>query len=270
MSDRPASLGMYDHPAVSDANDALWSAIAERLRHVGVERVPAALDRGRPLEQIWSDPDLLLAQTCGYPLMTRWHGRLRYVATPCYRAEGCDGEAHSSRIVVRRDDPAASLAALRGARAALNDVGSNSGMNLFRAAIADHADGAPFFSAVIETGSHRESAHHVASGLADAAAIDAVTFALLERHEPDLIDGLRTLAWSNVVPGLPLVTSLRTSPREIALLRRTLREVTQDSALDSTRDALMLDGFETVHLARYQRILAIERSAARLGYPTLA
>jgi ABC-type phosphate/phosphonate transport system substrate-binding protein len=270
MTDRTASLGMYDHPAVRDANDALWDALARRLRDAGLDRVPALLDRNRPLDAIWDDPDLLLAQTCGYPLMTRWRGRLRYVATPRYRAEGCDGEAHSSRIVVRRDSPVASLAALRGARAAINDAASNTGMNLFRAAIADHARGTRFFSDVIETGSHRESACHVASGLADAAAIDAVTFAFLDRHEPETVDGLRTLAWTDVVPGLPLVTSARTSTRDIAVLRQALHDIAQEESLAKTRDVLMLDGFEIVHLARYQRIPAIERRAARLGYPVLA
>jgi ABC-type phosphate/phosphonate transport system substrate-binding protein len=270
MTDRPASLGMYDHPELHEANDALWDAIARRLRAAGMDRIPGKLDRARPLSAIWSDPDLLLAQTCGYPLMTQWHGRLLYVATPLYRAEGCDGAWHASRIVVRRNCPVACLAELRGMRAAMNDAASNTGMNLFRAAIADHAGGGSFFSAVVETGSHRESARLVASGMADIAAIDAVTFAQLERHEPAITDPLRTLAWTPGAPGLPLVTSLRTSRRDLALLRHALHDAARDPALAGVRDALMIDGFEILHAGRYQRVLALERGAIRAGYPALA
>lgn len=127
---RVASLGMYDLPHLRQANDRLWTAIAARLRHAGLADVPDRLDRDRPLADIWDDPALLLAQTCGYPLTTRWRDRLTYVATPAYAGEGCDGDHHRSRFVVRRDDAATCLAALAGLRAAINAVDSNTGMNL--------------------------------------------------------------------------------------------------------------------------------------------
>ena len=54
----------------------------------------------------------------------------------------------------RAGDPRRSLEAFRGGVAALNAWDSNSGMNLFRAAIAPLAGGTPFFGAVVATGSH--------------------------------------------------------------------------------------------------------------------
>jgi ABC-type phosphate/phosphonate transport system substrate-binding protein len=270
MSDRPASLGMYDGVPLRAANDALWQAIAQRLRGAGTKDVPATLDRTRPLAAIWNDPALLLAQTCGYPLMTAWRRRLRYVATPRYSVAGCDGAFHGSRIIVRHDDEATSLIELRNRRAAINDAASNTGMNLFRAAISPHAGGQAFFSHVIESGSHRESAGLVASGMADVAAIDTISYAQLERHEPALTDRLRTLTWTATAPGLPLVTSLRTSRRDLALIRDALGDVLRNPDLGATRDALMLDGFEILHAARYRRVLALERSAGRANYPALA
>jgi hypothetical protein len=36
----------------------------------GDKRCSSSLTRDRPLPEIWAAPDLLLAQTCGYPLMT--------------------------------------------------------------------------------------------------------------------------------------------------------------------------------------------------------
>lgn len=270
MTARPASLGMYDHPAIGAANDALWTAIAARLITAGVEGVPAELDRARPLPAIWDDPALLLAQICGYPLVTRWSGRLRYVATPRYRVPGCEGAHHRSRFVVRRADPAETLASARGRRAAINEPTSNTGMNLLRAAVAAHAGGQPFFSTVIETGSHAASARLVASGGADIAAIDMVSFAHLERHEPNVTRNLRTLGWSVSVPGLPLVTARTTRPKDVTILRRVLQEIAGDPALMEVRETLLLDGFDVLHPARHRSALRLERDAERAGYPLLA
>jgi ABC-type phosphate/phosphonate transport system substrate-binding protein len=270
MTARSASLGMYDSPALQAANDALWTAIAVRLSAEGVADVPAQLDRTRPLAAIWDDPALLLAQICGYPLVTQWRGRLRYVATPRYRVPGCEGAHHRSRFVVRRTDPAMTLAALRGRRAAINEPTSNTGMNLLRAAVAAHARARPFFGAVIETGSHTASARLVASGGADIAAIDAVSFAHLERHESNITRDLRTLGWSVSVPGLPLVTARTAQPRDVAMLRRVLQDIADDPALADIRETLLIDGFDVLHPSRYRSALQLERGAGRAGYPLLA
>jgi len=113
MSLLRAALPMYDFPQLTGATDALWSAIAARLTERGVA-APTALTRGVPLDDLWADPALLLAQTCGYPLVTTLAGRVTLVATPCYRADGCDGAWYRSAIVVRASDSASSLADLRG------------------------------------------------------------------------------------------------------------------------------------------------------------
>lgn len=268
MKARIASLGMYDSGPLQGANDRLWTAIAGHLRAAGLDRIPDDLDRSRPLADIWDDPDLLLAQTCGYPLMTRWRGRLRYIATPCYRAPGCDGVAHRSRIVVRADEEAETLAAFRGRRVALNDRHSNTGMNLLRALIAPLAEAGAFFGAVIETGSHAASARAVAEGTADIAAIDTVTFAHLDREAPAVTRTLRTLSWTAATPGLPFVTAPTTSTGIVQMLRRAI-----SSAIEEQRDAadrLLLDRIERVGLRRYHSVTTLEARSRRAGYPALA
>ena len=80
---------MYDFPEISEANDALWRRIAADLRAKGVE-APAALERGRALSALWRDPGLILAQTCGYPYMTRLNDAVALAATPEYAFPGCD------------------------------------------------------------------------------------------------------------------------------------------------------------------------------------
>jgi len=269
MSARPASLGMYDNGPAADANDRLWSAIAERLREAAFDRVPDRLDRSRPLDAIWDDADLLLAQTCGYPFMTRWRDRLRYVATIRYAAPGCEGAFHRSRFLVRDEDEATGLADLRGRRAAVNDRSSNTGMNLFRAALGPLAANARFFASVTETGAHRESLRLLASGDADIAAVDCVTYAHVERFEPALVAPLKTLGWSARTPGLPLVTAAAATDGEVARIRRALREAFSDRRIAGDLDTLMIGGIEQLGARRYATILTAERRARAAGYPEL-
>src|ERR1700748_3762494 len=100
MADRFAALPMYDPPELHHANDALWAAIAHRLAARGLAAVPERLTRTDDLPALWRGEGALLGQTCGYPLMTDLAGQVTVVATPVYRAEGCEGPLHRSAIVV--------------------------------------------------------------------------------------------------------------------------------------------------------------------------
>ncbi len=261
---------MYDLPELQAANDALWAAIADRLRGQGVDGVPERLTRKGPVEAIWADPRLLLAQTCGYPLVASLGERVRVVATPRYSAPGCDGALYRSAVVVRAGDAARDLADLRGRRAAVNDLASNSGMNLLRAEIAPLANGSPFFGAVAITGAHAASVEAVAAGEADVAAIDCITWAHLQRLRPSMTKALRVLSWTKATPGLPLITATTTDAPVLAALRHALAEIAVDPELAPVRAALLLDGFDTLAEGAYAAILVLERAAIAQSYPTLA
>jgi ABC-type phosphate/phosphonate transport system substrate-binding protein len=264
-----ASLPMYDWPELQAANDVLWSAIAGRLRDFGLEPVPAQLARAGDLDGLWTSPALLLAQTCGYPLVTRLSGRVQLVATPCYRAAGCEGPFRRSAIVVRAEAPARRLADLRGARCALNEPTSDSGMNLLRAAVAPLAQGAAYFSEVVVTGSHLASAEAIAEGAADVAALDAVSYAHLRRLRPQVARRLRLLEWSARTPGLPLITAADTDAATVAALRAVLAAVARDPALAEARETLLIEGFSALPLNDYRVTRELEERAHELGYPTL-
>ena len=266
---RRVGLPMYDFGTLAAANDALWQAIAARLTGAGLRDVPAKLDRSLPIDRLWQHPHLLLAQTCGYPLMTSLFGRVRLVATPRYRAFGCDGAEHGSALVVHAEDYTSDLAGLRGRRCAANQRHSNTGMNLLRAAVADFADGEPFFRSVTWTGSHRASLAMIAAGQADLAAIDVVTLAQLGRIEPELTRQVRVLSWTEITPGLPWVTAAGTDDGTIELLRAALFEIASAPDYAALRDELLLDGFDLVPETAYRSILTLEQRAIDLGYPHL-
>lgn len=263
-----ASLGMYDHPAQQAANDALWAAIRASLAQRGVD-APDRLDRGRSPEAAWRDPSLLLAQACGYPLVTDPELDLRVVGVPTYAVPGCAPGLHFSHIVARRDDARRRIADFRGARAAVNATTSNTGYNLFRAAIAGSAGCGPMFEAVVETGSHRASVARIRSGDADIAAIDAVTWAALARFEPDCVAALRIVERTPASPTLPFVTGRGTSRETLAALRAALTAVATDATLASAREALFLTAVVPASIHRFVALRRFEQEASDAGYARL-
>jgi hypothetical protein len=60
-------------------------------------------------------PDLLLAQTCGYPYVTLLRGQVTLVATPCFDFPGCAGSDYSSVIVAGSSAPASPAWPVRAA-----------------------------------------------------------------------------------------------------------------------------------------------------------
>jgi ABC-type phosphate/phosphonate transport system substrate-binding protein len=266
---RIAALPMYDYPELADAHDALWAVLSRRLTEAGIEGVPAGLTRSHRAHEVWGHPQLLLAQGCEYPLAKSFAAMIRLVATPHYRVPGCEGAHYRSAIVVRIDDPAASLADLRGRRCVVNERDSNSGMNLFRAAIAPFAGGGPFFGAVTLSGAHRRSAEMIAAGQADVAALDCVSFAHFQRLSPETTSALRVLAWTPASPSLPLITAATTDDATLARLRSCLQAVAEEPGLKDVRARLFLDGFDLEPRQDFGATLELEKAAERLAYPQL-
>lgn len=267
---RVANLGMYDMPHLCAANDALWAWLATALVAAGIDGVPARLDRSRPLGEIWRDDRLLVAQTCGYPLVTDLRGVVRPVAAPVYDLPGCDGPTHCSILVVPAAAPFARLADLRGGRVAINGRDSNTGMNLLRAAVAPLAAAAPFFGEVIVTGAHLASLAAVARGAADLAAVDAVTVGLTLPHRPDLLDGVRIIGRTQPSPTLPFVTRAGASDAEVELLREALAGAVASPALAEATRALALAAVVPATVEDYAILARHAEAAAARGYPELA
>ncbi len=263
-----AALPMYDYPELASAHDALWSALRGQLMALGIQ-APDALTRDLGHFEIWRDPRLLLAQACEYPLAKHFATTARKVATPIYTAVGCEGASYRSAIVVRKDDPAVALADLRGRRCVINEIDSNSGMNLLRAAIAPLSGRGRFFASVSQSGSHRQSAALVGAGQADVAALDCVSYAHLRRLDPEITAALRVLAWSPSSPCLPLITAATTDDDTLHGLRTGLARIAADPALASGRAELLLEGFDLNPAAGYDAVLRLEREAAEAGYSTL-
>jgi ABC-type phosphate/phosphonate transport system substrate-binding protein len=262
---RPVSLAMYDAGGLATAT--LWLRLREHLGDEGFDDLPEELEIPADYEAHWLAPDLLLAQTCGYPLSHALAGRVRYLGTPIYDVPGTDGANYRSAIVVRSDDPAEDLRDLRGRRAAYNSVTSQSGYNAFRDLVATFADGKPFFSNVVQSGSHAASLELIITDKADISTIDPVSLALA----PDKIRSqIKVIGWSNAVPGLPLITSASSTNDDVNRLNRAISHALRDPLLAEPLAYLKLRGFEILPEEAYDLVPQMERRAIDRGYPLLA
>ncbi len=187
-----AALPMYDRPATAAAHDRLWSGVRDRLRDAGIE-APDSLDRQTPIREGWASLDLLLGQICNLPYRTWYRGMdasltvlgcgdHRLPETPC-------GFYHS--VVVTR--PGADLVEA-ARRTAYNEGLSHSGWG---AAWAWAHQAGVTLTPTLATGAHAASIDAVASGAADLAVIDAVSWAIIRReadHQGALENRDRTAA----------------------------------------------------------------------------
>ena len=201
-----ASLPMYDLPPQQRANDEFWQAIRKYL-----QAGPATLTRKGNLWDHWLSPGLILSQTCGYPYRAKLHDKVTLVGTPDYGLEGCPPGYYCSVFIARADNPRLRLEDFAEARFAYNEALSQSGW----AAPQHHVAQFGFqFQNLVETGAHRQSALAVLEGSAELAALDALTWKLLQRNEP-FPAVLREVARTEPTPALPYITHKEADPAPI-------------------------------------------------------
>lgn len=205
-----ACLPMYDRAETRAANDRLWTLSYEALCAAGIS-APKRLSRSGDCWEIWQNPDLLLAQTCGLPFRACLHGKVTLVATPVHDLEGCPPGTYCSVIVANHSAKKTDLRDFQGACLAYNDPLSQSGWAA-PSALAQRAN--IRFGAFLETGSHWASAKAVADGAADLAAIDAVTWGMILRYD-DFARRLTVVTRTDPTPALPYICARGIDPAAV-------------------------------------------------------
>jgi ABC-type phosphate/phosphonate transport system substrate-binding protein len=267
-----AAFPMYD---VGPALSADWRALLTDTRTQLAPWLDARgdtlelADAGDDLPAFWLRDDLLLSQTCGYPLVHALAGRVRLVATPEFDVPGCEGGLYRSVIVAGAHLQAASVEACRGLRAVYNADDSNSGMNLLRHAVAPYARDGRFFGSVERSGGHLASLRAIGvERSADVAAIDCVTLAFAREHRPELTAGVREIGVTARTAALPFIASKRLPPEALGTLARALSDALARDPVRARR--LRLKRLVHTVSADYTPILELERDAIERGYPRLA
>ena len=263
MPGRYAELAMYVAPQPVQVASEQWLT-----RIVALLDAPRRDGRGLELLELFRSPDLLLTQTCGYPLMTLLRGQVQLVGRPRYELNDSSAGNHCSLIVSRATDPRIDLADFKGSRGVINDRHSNSGMNLFRHRLAPLQQGGRFFASVAVSGTHQQSLRYVREGWADLACIDSVTFDCLARYAPAEVAGLRLVARTATSPTLPYITALDTGGVGAEQIRRAMNQALQQ--LPQVSAVLGVQEVLPVSEADYQPVLDLQRVATDCGYEVLA
>lgn len=266
---RVASFPMYDLPEIRQALFDFWQGLARNLAREGVADVPDRIVHDRPTLELWEDSNLLFSQCCGYDVIRRFQGRLTPVAAPCYDAPGCAGIEYASFVVVREDCSFTDVLEMRDTVAVINGPESHSGMSALRHLVAPRNVAGRFFARVKVSGAHVSSLEMLRRGEADVAAIDCVTFTLLEAYQPRAVLGLRVLGRTYRAPAPPYVTRSEGDedlPKRVrAALFRTVNQVD----LKTARQTLFLKDAIPTSSAIYGKVSAFEDYAIGLGYPKL-
>ena len=266
---------MYQMPELDEISAAWWQSVRRHLIEQGlsvgvVAKLPQLLTQPNDYYAHWRDDNLLLSQTCGYPLTHDLRGQVQYVATQSYHTPFNRGPMYNSVVLVRDKDSAQHIKEMFQTRVAVNSIDSQSGYHALRGLIAPLAHGEAFFSEVIESSSHRNSIALVAQGQADMCAVDCVTYCLLQVHAPLEIANLRILATTQSAPSLPYITSLSTSPEVLVKLQSGLIAAGLDPALQAIRKQLMMGPVVILDEVKpYQKIVDQAKKAAELGYEQL-
>ncbi|AVE05373.1 phosphate ABC transporter substrate-binding protein [Pseudomonas palleroniana] len=262
MSEHYAELRMYVAPeAIQQANDQWLTRIFE---HLALRRLNADhLD----LPGVWLAPQLLMAQTCGYPLMTQLRGQVRVIGRPRYELPHSSGGEHCSLLLTRDDNPRHTLADFYNSRGVINGHDSNSGMNLLRERLAPLQRDGRFFATVDISGAHRESLRWLREDRADLAAIDSVTYDYLARFSPQEVAGLRIVAHSAPSPTLPYIGARGLQDAQVTAIRLAMNQ-----ALEDLPQVAKILGVQEVLAASeddYRVLLDYQRQAIASGYANL-
>ena len=234
-----ASLGMYPFAHLRDSYDRLWEAVSARL-----DGAPALLSHELDLQSAWHLPELLLGQTCGWPLVTELPDVV-VIGAFDLNAPFAVGGRYRSVIVSNKP-----VSANRSQLAAVNGLDSLSGW----VSLCSVLGGAP--DALLETGAHAESVRAVAEGRAEIASIDAMSFEFLAESQPALVGRLHIEGHGPSVPSLPLVMAPALADR-LPEVRAAFAAAVADPTLADVCARLRIRGFVPFDRSDYLPLLEL-------------
>jgi ABC-type phosphate/phosphonate transport system substrate-binding protein len=230
-----ANARMYSpHPAAAAAWRQVFAEVAARS---GVALEPIDHPPPAPLGALWARDDLGAAFMCGFPF-ARAAPRPQLVAAP----RRASGATYCTALVARAEAPFARLEDSFGGRIGWTVEESQSGWNAIRHLFPCYAE------RVGPLVTPRGVVEAVLDGRIDVGPLDDYALALLRRHAPALVAGLRVLATTRPSPIPPLVASPSVPADTVARLRDAFLALPPVSALD-------LAGFLAPDPAAYEVLL---------------
>jgi len=247
------TLPMYPFPGGATPTAALGKALAQALDRRGLPsrwqspRIP----NHKALEALWLSSELALSQTCGLPLVETLAAKVRPLGTFLWTGVHSSIGRYRSFIVVRKNAPGR-----QRLRPAINGFHSLSGWASLGVYVA--RQGLAVTPPVL-TGSHRRSLEAISEGVADIAAIDAVTWSLAYRTSPEMLRNCQVISEGPELPGLPLIT--RTEGTPVTTLQSAIFEALDHSDGRQAARILGIGGFVVQGIEDFDTVPALAREA---------
>lgn len=235
----PVEIGIT--PVVVDSDVAFLAAFTAYLSaRLGTEVLFQQRRTYREITDLLLGGHVAAAWICGFPFVQN-RAQLALVAVPLYHRV----PLYQSYLLVRPDDPATSIADLRGQIHAFSDPDSNSGYLVTRWMLHEIGEApATFFRSSFFTWGHRNVVRAVAAGLAQSGSVDGYVWDTLADMEPNLTAATRILRRSDRL-GFPPIACLasRAADPVVLGLRQALLDMASDTAGRGLLATLRLDGF---------------------------
>lgn len=241
-------------PVFLDNDAAVISALREALASAMGQEIE--LVQRRTYQEITGallDGSVDAAWTCGYPFLQH-RAELSLLGVPVWRGE----PLYQSYLIVAEDDPATSLADLRGGTHAFSDPDSNSGFLVTASDLARMGEVPDkFFSRAIFTYGHRNVVRAVAGGLTRSGSVDGYVWEVLSNVEPDLTDRIKIIDRSEKLGFPPFVArSDRRGEAGVIACAAALESLDQTDQGQTVLRLLYLDGVVAAEPSLFDGIAA--------------
>lgn len=263
-----ASFPMY--VVTPTAFQTLWDwmrqDIIKQLGNSYSDAIEEVLIYPQDLHEHWQQANVLMSQTCGYPLVTELKNKVHLLGSFEYDVPFANEIYCKSVIICKANHEGTQLSDFKNKVVAFNSAQSQSGYNSLRHLIAPLSSKGQFFKSTIFTGGHRDSVLAVQAGQADIASIDGVSYEGFLQHAPEITQGLKIIATTHSYPGLPLISAINTPTTVLTALKNTLQGLHLQPGLQDTLKTLFIKKFSISSWQDYEVCLDMEKQAKALNY----
>jgi len=177
-----------------------------------------------------------------------------------------DKPIYFSDIIVHKDSPFQIFEDLRGKVFVYSDEISNSGYNMPRAHLISLNETEGYFSKVLRSGSHEESIHMVASGLADISAVDSLVLDYDLSNNNPYATQVRIITSLGPAGIPPVIISNKLDKDLVEQIQTILVDMDNDEKGRVILDKAGVKRFEKVSDHLYDSIREMNETAYQVGY----
>jgi len=262
-----ANARMY---AVTAEVESVWRRLLTRVAEeagVALEYLPYPAPR--PLEDLWSRPDLGAVLMCGYPIALQL-APVQPIAAPIPRVPWAAGRAvYRTDLIVREDAAYERLEDTFGGRAGWTVAHSHSGFNALRHHLLAYRTSLRptlYREMVGNLVTARNVLDAVRERRIDVGPLDAYWHMLIARHAPQLCAGVRVLAATALAPMPAFVAAADVPAEAVARLRAAFTGAAVKPWFAELADPLLLEGFAAASPEVFAPALEWDAQARAAGY----